>query len=511
MALKPVTDPKVLQQLGARKPVTDPGLLAQLNEASPVAPQNSEGFLSSIGRGAGLVGRAGVQGIATLPLMAMDAGVAARNIGGRIADKTGVAEKIYALNRKLAGNSEILASILPAGPGEAEAPSKLFNEALTQAGAPVPKGPVENIGSLAISMATSGKVLPAPTVKNPAPPNFTKAAQNPVKMATLKAAQREGYVVPPSTTNPTATNRALEGAAGKLTTAQLASAKNQAVTNKLAARSVGLKADAPLTKEAFSGVRKTAGKVYKEIADSGNVKVDQQFLDDIANLPSAVKTEIAPTKNDFITWSKMTTEEAPVSARGLVQKLKELRFESQRNLSPLAAQNPQSAALGNAQKKAAESVESLIMRHLNASNKADLADKFTAARQLIAKTHSVEKAFNESTGNVNAMKLAAQLSKGKPLTADLKTIANFGQAFPKAAREFNESLPGISPLDYYASGGVTAMSQQPWWLLYPFARQGIRSGLLSKAGQHLATPSISAPMPAAVYGSAPLANALLQQ
>ena len=51
-------------------------------------------------------------------------------------------------------------------------------------------------------------------------------------MAAIQAARSQGYVIPPTQANPTLGNRLLEGMAGKLTTAQNASAANQGVTNR---------------------------------------------------------------------------------------------------------------------------------------------------------------------------------------------------------------------------------------------------------------------------------------
>ena len=79
-----------------------------------------------------------------------------------------------------------------------------------------------------------------------------------------------------------------------------------------------------------------------------------------------------------------------------------------------------------------------------------MLNKFREARQLIAKTYSVEKALNPATGTVNAANLAAQLKKGKPLSTELKDIAEFNLQFPKATQttEAMGSLPQLSPLDF---------------------------------------------------------------
>jgi hypothetical protein len=107
-------------------------------------------------------------------------------------------------------------------------------------------------------------------------------------------------------------------------------------------------------------------------------------------------------------------------------------------------------------------------------------------------SHTVENALTEATGNVSATKLGQQLTKGKPLSGELETAARFAQAFPKAAKEVNESMPGISPLDYYGSVGAAGLFQNPTLLMIPAIRMGIREALLSPWGQKAAVEGTKA-------------------
>lgn len=77
----------------------------------------------------------------------------------------------------------------------------------------------------------------------------------------LAAARKAGYVVHPAETgNAGAVTNAMAGLGGKIKTQQLASVKNQEVTNRLAAEELGLKDGTPLDETAFQQVRKAAGK-----------------------------------------------------------------------------------------------------------------------------------------------------------------------------------------------------------------------------------------------------------
>lgn len=478
------------------------GPWAKYQASSPPAEAQAQetddgGF--GLGRGAGLVARGVVNAVAGLPLMAMDAGVALRNISESAAQKLfpGATAKIYEINQRLAGKSDLLAAILPQGPGQYESPTSMFDSALTDAGLPEPKGVVEKGGSLLVS-AVAGSKIPAPTINNPAPKGFVAPAKNAVRDATLAAARKEGYVVPPATTNPSLLNRTLEGAAGKITTAQLAAMKNQDATNALARRAVGLSNDVPITPETLTGLRASAGKVYEQIGNAGDIVADSQYLDDLAALGNSVdeiaksfpEANVGASKEIGKLVDSMLQDK--FSSKSALEYVKQLRNQAKLNLSPLAAADPSKQALGMAQREAAGALEDMIMRHLVANGDEEVAQMFGQARKLIAVSHTIENALNESTGNVKATELAGQLKRGKPLSGELEIAAKFAQAFPKAAREVTESMPGISPLDFYASGGASALTGNLLPMLYPAARMAIRHALLTGPGQKLATESAKA-------------------
>ena len=152
------------------------------------------------------------------------------------------------------------------------------------------------------------------------------------------------------------------------------------------------------------------------------------------------------------------------------------------------------ASLGKANKEAAKVLENTIENHLANTKQTDLLEKFRDARQLIAKTYTVEKALNQTTGTVDAKKLAAQLQKGKPLSGELKSVAEFGQAFPKAVQtpETMGSLPQFNPLDYFA-GLVVGGTTGPAGATAAFARPALRSVALSQPIQNRLLPTAISP------------------
>jgi hypothetical protein len=332
------------------------------------------------------------------------------------------------------------------------------------------------------------------------------AELNTVRDTTLKEAQSAGYVVPPSTTNPTVTNRLIEGVSGKAATQQAAALKNQQVTNRLIRQDLGLGEAVPLTKGILNALRSKAGAVYKAISGVGEIATDGQYVDDLA----AIAQSMDDVSRDFPDLNLNNNEEISklidgmlqdkFSAKSAIELTKQLRKSASGNLGGMNAADPAKRALGYAQRDAAAAVEDQLIRHLEATGKGELGKALDESRKLIAKTYSVESALNEGTGNIVATNLSAQLKKGKPLSGNLELVARFGQAFGKAAKEVTDS-PGVSALDamFGVAGGATL---NPAFMALPVARVATRSAITN--------PSINRWMASPNYGPGSIGQGVLK-
>lgn len=316
-----------------------------------------------------------------------------------------------------------------------------------------------------------------------------RQAQNAVRDGSLVAGQKAGYVVPPSVANPSVLNRVIEGIPGKAGIAQGASLKNQEVTNSLAKKALGMSDDTPITEESLKALRAEAGKAYQVLKEfPGRFRADTQFADDIARIGadfSEAANEFPElVKNDAIEALKTSLNKQDIGPKATVELIKKLRFDATKNLKSF--DDPAKAALGQAQRSAADALDGLIERNLTTSNPG-AAQAYKQARTLIAKSYDVEAALNESTGNVSAKALAKTFEKGRPMTGDLETIARFGSAFPKATQNV-EPLSGVlggTPLDWAMGAGASIGMGNPAYLAAAAARPAIRAGVLTPIGQKL--------------------------
>lgn len=316
---------------------------------------------------------------------------------------------------------------------------------------------------------------------------------NPLVLSQVQQARDLGYVIPPTQANPSLTNRVIEGISGKASTAQNASLRNQEITNRLTAKALGLPDDAVITPDVLQNLRQTAGQAYENLGATGVVKTSPKYIQALENIgpykdaKKAIASFDSPEAQPIINVvESLKTPTFDVSAA--LSKIKLLRSDADK------AFRAGDSSLYKVNKEAAKVLENTVDNYLANSKQTDLLSKFRDARQLIAKTYTVEKALNQTTGTINAKKLAAQLEKGKPLSGELKSVAEFGQTFPKAVQtpEAMGSLPQFSPLDYFAGfigGGTTG----PAGATAALARPALRSLALSQPVQNRLLPTAISP------------------
>jgi hypothetical protein len=282
---------------------------------------------------------------------------------------------------------------------------------------------------------------------------------NAVRDATLRAAQGEGYVVTPGSVSPTGKNIISERMAGKTHLEQLASVQNQAVTDRLSRRAVGISDTAPLTSTAMQDIRKAEyTKGYEPIKQIGEIKTDPAFLDDLisveskyagasASFPGAVPENVTKLIKNF-TVDKFNSKDA-------IEVTRTLRDEAKSNF------RKGEDALAKAQIDISNALENQIERSLTASNNAkaaDMLEQFRLSRQRMAVSHTIEDAIKEGGGSVIASKLARDIQSGKYVSGDVKTIAEFANVFPRVSQTPSQiGTPGAGTMMGRGLGGAAGL------------------------------------------------------
>ena len=339
---------------------------------------------------------------------------------------------------------------------------------LTPAGSVIHEANKPDLGRIAITGAMQG-VIPAVAGAVKTAYGAGKSMLNPVAAATLQEGRKAGYVVPPSTVNPSWLNNKLESVAGKAAVGQEAAKRNQAVTNALVKKALGLADDAPLTEGTLQAARKQAGKVYEEVS------------------------QLRPT--DKMEWFPRYHE------KDLVGQLAKAREGARDAWKSANMGNSDARDLARSLEGTAEAIHGDIVDIARANGREDLVKALTQARTKIAKIHDVEKALNLGDENVSAPILGRLLDKSgvAAKSGELKTIGQMAEAFPSVMRE-GARVPssGVSGTDaaasallgtvgYGAAGGPAGMVAAA----LPLLRSPARSLVLSNPYQNFATSGIN--------------------
>lgn len=323
--------------------------------------------------------------------------------------------------------------------------------------------------------------------------NIINKALDVPKNQLSQAARDVGYTIPPSYSNPNVLNKSLAKVAGEADLAKIASSKNQDITNTLAKQSLGLPINKPITETALQSVRQQASQAYDVVRSLGKVKVDQTFKNDMDSiikpyLDLANDFPLKVTDDVIKALNQAKPKNGEFEASAAIHAIRSLREVAKK------AFKADDIELGRATKAASEALEKQLDRAVGSSNLSQNAiANFKNARQLIAKTHTIEDAMDE-VGDVSANKLASILGKGAPLSAELKQAAQFASVYPQLNNVGRSGGGGISLFDSAAGIGGSMATGGTTGLAFGLTRPSLRYLLNSRLAGKMGTPSYNSPL-----------------
>lgn len=308
-----------------------------------------------------------------------------------------------------------------------------------------------------------------------------QAAQNAPRDAVLAAGKAEGYVVPPSLIgNQGAASTVLEGLGGQARTRQAASVKNIEILGKAAREELGLAADDVLDDAVLKGIRQNAGQAYEAVAQVPKITATPgygQAINDLEKKFSVFNSKFPQLANKDVAPMLEAMRQGDFTGREATEFVKQMRASGHANAGVANTVKNANAVrnLGRAQVEAAEVMDDLIANNLTASGQQQLFSDYMAARQLIAKTHTIENALDKA-GSLNPKVIAKELAD-KPYGGKLKIAAQMAKEFPEAFKAGAKS-PTLGATDAFASA-VLGAAAGPGAAALPLARPVARSILLS--------------------------------
>jgi hypothetical protein len=369
-------------------------------------------------------------------------------------------------------------------------------------------GTTAALTSAAQQQATTGTINPAQMMNEAAvgglltvPTATVSALTTPKAPANLTQAQlvaeraiAEGATLPPTQVNPSILNRLIEGISGKQQTSQIASVKNQQLVNEQARKALNLAPDVEITPLVLQQFREQKGLAYDALRSNPTYYADKQFFADLnketSRLQGMKSLDVATELNLLNNLKQMN-----FTGDELVDSIKRLRDSSKTNSSALAS--AENKDLGKAQKFAAQQLEALAERNLTNFNQPDVMKNFKQAREDIAKSYTIEKALNATTGNVSGADLGNLARQGKIVPSELQTLANAAGAYPTAFQNVARigSVPGFSPVDIGTAAIASAAAANPAIMLSAATRPTLRSIAVNPMYQRNMLPSSQPQMP----------------
>jgi len=278
-------------------------------------------------------------------------------------------------------------------------------------------------------------------------------SQNATRDATQLASQQAGYVLPPSYAGGGVVSRLAEGLSGKYKTNQAAQLLNQRNTNNLAREYLGMPKGQSFSDDAIQALKNTHNQAYRDVA----------ALPSISNPFNGVAGGVQPTQ----------------SGKEVLNQLKDARFNSKLNWKHYnLTGDPEAYAKAAKLDATAEQLENTLEAIAKNSNKPDLVKELVKSRRELAKVHTIDKALNDATGDVDATVLGKMLTNGAPLSDQAKKIGRFSQAYSDVSRvpKSGDANP-MTALDWMATGVGAGLS--PYALALPAGRMASRAAILS--------------------------------
>lgn len=406
--------------------------------APPAAPAQTPSFMDQAGRQLGLAGRAVIKGVAAVPTMAMDAGVATRN---------------------LVGNAVNSATGQPATPNY-DMPSTMFNQALDQY-LPHPQSTTEKVTG-AIEEGLTGSKLPLPSGGSAEAPGAANAIGGRLTPAQLQAAYKGKSIGMKLTPGQETGSIPLQQAEAAMASRPLTSGPmtairdtNQKVLNGSWAKAIGeSSAEAP-DSTVMARANERLGEAFDNYRDPNRItyvdgeavaknidKINEEFSGLLPNNGHLVDNPLVRQLVENASKEAFNGEELGTAS----SKLGKAAYKQM--TGPAGDRD-----LGQALYKVKDYVDDLVAHGLTSSEQAEYAatrSQYRALMQLTSRTNNV----NPNTGNVNGVSMANYLQKadrngfmyGKNDT-DAYNATRFAQAFKPVVGDSGTATRGFDLSD----------------------------------------------------------------
>lgn len=314
-------------------------------------------------------------------------------------------------------------------------------------------------------------------------------ARTPKPVAPLTAEQQamanavqQGLKVPPSqlTGGPIASS--IEALLGKKAMGAQASIANKETVVNQAKKVLGLTDAEDLTPDSFINFRQEKGSAYQDLRNF-DYKADKQFLTNINDEVQRLRG-LTTTSPEQISTLKAIAK-TNLKGDDLVNNIVDLRDAGNSNVRSMDSATKR---LGKTQLMAAKELEDIADRVLTKSGNDALVSNFRDARRNIARSYTLEDAFNNVTGAINAKTIGNKMAKGKIVPEEMKAAGAASQFAPGYFAPPSQAASGLTGPE--GMGSMAALlTGRPDLAAVIAARGAGRSVMLSGPVQRMMTPT----------------------
>ncbi len=509
-----IVDPQIAQLFGMGAPQTVAADAAATPPASSAPPSaNAPSSGPRLGPWTSAVVRPIYKAVTSIPMMAADAGVAARNIGGDALNK--------ALGRPATPDYDLPSTMIdedldgvttpPQGVGKL---AEFLSTAILSGKTAMPKG-LTTADAQALAKVPTGFV-PGISDRPNLPPPATSGGLTGAQQAAATQGKALGFKLTPGTASGSVPLQQLEArlASKPATSGPFAAIKanNQTVLNRAAAQSIGENSDV-VDSTVLGRANDRLGQTFEDIRDPNSILatdpqetsgvLDQIDQDSSGLLPDNMSIRDNPLVKQF----EGLTSSGGINGQQLGQlssKLGKAAFNQM--TSPHGDRN-----LGEALYNVKNHADDLLQSTLSPDDAADYADARNQYRNLMHLT-SRPNIVNPSTGNVSGVALANRLQQADESgflygnnQTPLYAAARFAQAFKPLVGDSGTAtrsggnggvLAGFGLGELARAGGLPASAQIAAMAAPVAARVGANlatRAYLTRPGAGLAQALLSAP------------------
>jgi hypothetical protein len=238
------------------------------------------------------------------------------------------------------------------------------------------------------------------------------------------------------------------------------SARNSEPISEAVNKELGLPHGTEITPDVLDDFRAEKAQPYAEIASMADAAKKKIAEIEKSKFNSADPRELQIQQNDPATLAELAPLKAQAAAD--VEGLKAARKAASLGYAKhYGSPGGDPAALEGARNAdaLADKLEAQIEAAAESIGDPTLINRLRTARTDIAKSYDVQRALTGAAGEISATKLGAMLkgTNPKPLSGNLKTIAEFANEFPAAVKPASGRMaPGITRTEALAGGLMAA-------------------------------------------------------